>query len=190
MAEHLHGVELGRDGDLGRARCPPPRRVDLGDDEAVVVEHGAHLGVTVSVVGPGVVTPPQRDGVAPRAGGGLQALAKACVARDGARAQHERVGPECHTVTCHRFTRRLPAARHAPRLACGASISPGKGQPKSAWNAARAFGNLPSVMSLSWPPAVSLYEKMHVNATLLAAIQLANWLMKYGSSPRPVPSLR
>ena len=45
-------------------------------------------------------------------------------------------------------------------------------------------------MSLSCPPAVSLNEKMSVNATLLVATQLANWLMKYGSSPRPCPSLR
>src|ERR1700676_2891911 len=65
-----------------------------------------------------------------------------------------------------------------------------RGQPKSARNAARALGKRPSVRSLSWPEAVSLYEKMHVNATLLAAIQLANWLMKLGSSPMPCPSLR
>ena len=50
--------------------------------------------------------------------------------------------------------------------------------PKSALKAARALGKLPSVMSLSWPPAVSLNEKMLVKATLLDAIQLANWLMK------------
>ena len=50
--------------ELGGAGRPPPGRVDLGDDEAVVVEHGAHLGVTVAVApGPGVVAPPQRDGV-------------------------------------------------------------------------------------------------------------------------------
>ena len=62
--------------------------------------------------------------------------------------------------------------------------------PKSLLNAARALGKLPSVMSLSCPPAVSLNEKMSVNATLLVEIQLANWLMKYGSSPSPCPSLR
>ncbi len=62
--------------------------------------------------------------------------------------------------------------------------------PKSALNAANAFGKSPSVMSLSCPPAVSLNEKMFVNATLLVEIQLANSLMKYGSSPRPCPSLR
>ncbi len=50
--------------------------------------------------------------------------------------------------------------------------------PKSALKAANAFGNRPLVMSLSWPPDVSLNEKMSVKATLWVATQLANWLMK------------
>src|SRR5579863_6291574 len=61
--------------------------------------------------------------------------------------------------------------------------------PKSALKAASALGKSPLVMSLSCPPAVSLNEKMSVKATLFVATQLANWLMKYGSSPRPCPSL-
>ncbi len=97
VAEHVHGVELGRDVDLAGTRCPPPGRVDFGHHEAVVVEHGAHLGIAVAVApGPGVVPPPQRYGAEPGVGGDRKSLAKARVARDRARAQHERVRAEHH----------------------------------------------------------------------------------------------
>ena len=83
--------------DAGGARRPPPGRVDLGHDEAVVVEHGAHLGVAVAVVsGPGVVAPPQRDGVVAGVGGRRRAVRETTTSRgDRARAQDEGVRSEC-----------------------------------------------------------------------------------------------
>ena len=49
-AKDIDRVQLGRDREGGRSRCPPPGGVQLGHDEPVVGQHGDDVPVAVPLL--------------------------------------------------------------------------------------------------------------------------------------------
>jgi len=97
VAKYIHGVHLGRNVDVTGARRPPPGRIELGDGQAVVLDHRPEIGVAVPLVArPTVVTAPEGYGAEARPRRRVQAVEERDAPRQRARAEDEVGRSECH----------------------------------------------------------------------------------------------
>ena len=115
-AEHVLGVGRGVDVDVRGTGQPPPCRVQLGNRQAVVGEHRAHVGVAVAL-GPGgrMVASPERDGGEAGSGGCGEPFGEGNPAREGARAQHQIVRSHQESRTSFKTPGAWTAARWSSR---------------------------------------------------------------------------
>ena len=89
-SEHVHRVELRWDRERRRARGPPPRRIEFGDDEPVIIEERDQILVGITLVARRRIVPtPQRNGREAGRRGGGQPFLECGVTRKRSRAQHK-----------------------------------------------------------------------------------------------------